>query len=257
MVPTTKTRPDSLVIVPTYNEARSLESLVYAVLDTDALSSFSMLVIDDNSPDGTGDLADFLATERPDRLAVLHRPRKLGLGSAYVEGFRHALNHEFSYIFEMDADFSHDPSQLPVLRSTLEISDVVLGSRYVPGGNASGSPAWRRALSRVGSRYAGSVLGLPFRDLTGGFKGFRARVLKSLDLAAIKSSGYAFQIEVTYRAYVDGFRILEVPISFGPRIAGRSKMYPNIILEALLVVWWLRFNSNQSIQNLRLQPPVD
>src|SRR5438270_250068 len=165
MCQTTNMSRDSLVIVPTYNEAETLECLVQSVLCQDSPTPFSMLVVDDNSPDGTGDLADFLAAEWQNRLAVLHRQSKLGLGSAYVEGFRYALEHGFSHVFEMDADFSHDPVALPALRSALENADLVLGSRYIRGGSAAGQPVWRRALSQLGSRYASIVLGLPFRDL--------------------------------------------------------------------------------------------
>ena len=248
---------DSLVIIPTYNEAMTLEFLVEAILNQATPAPLSVLVIDDNSPDGTGDLADFLAAEWPDRLSVLHRDRKLGLGSAYVDGFRFALEHGFNHVFEMDADFSHDPAMLPTMRSMLEWADVVLGSRYVHGGSAPGWSFWRRALSQLGSRYAGVILRLPFRDLTGGFKGFRAEALMALDLDSIQSNGYAFQIEVTYRTYVNGFRIIEQPITFGKRLAGRSKMRPSIIVEALLVVWRLRFTAGRSLQNSPSRRPAD
>jgi dolichol-phosphate mannosyltransferase len=234
------TMRDSLVIVPTYNELQTLEPLVEAVLRQNTPAPLNLLIVDDNSPDGTGELADHLVRRQPDRLSVLHRESKLGLGTAYVSGFRYALAHGYRHVFEMDADFSHDPAMLPVLRSTLTEADVVLGSRYVSGGAAPGWSVWRLALSQVGSAYARSVLGLPFRDLTGGFKGFRASVLAALDLSSIKSNGYAFQIEITYRSFLNGFRIVEAPIVFGPRLAGRSKMRKAIILEALLVVWRLR-----------------
>lgn len=240
---------DSLVIVPTYNEADNLERLVKAVL---ALRAFDVLIVDDNSPDGTGRLADALTLQHPNRVAVLHRPGKLGLGRAYIDGFRYALAHEYRRVFEMDADFSHDPSSLPTLRAALDNADVVLGSRYVPGGLTSHWPAWRRALSQGGSRYAGIVLGLPIRDLTGGFKGFRSRVLSSLDLDAIHSNGYAFQIEVTYRCHRLGFRMVEQPIVFADRRLGRSKMHARIIVEALLVVWRLRLESARGLHARRV-----
>jgi dolichol-phosphate mannosyltransferase len=235
---------DSLVIVPTYNEVANLERLVKAVL---ALRAFDVLIVDDNSPDGTGELGDVLALEHPNRVAVLHRPGKNGLGRAYVCGFRYALAHQYSRVFEMDADFSHDPASLLTLRSALDRADVVLGSRYVPGGVTSHWPAWRRALSQGGSRYAGIVLGLPIRDLTGGFKGFRSMVLSSIDLDAIQSNGYAFQIEVTYRCQRRGFQIVEEPIVFVDRRAGRSKMHARIVVEALLVVWRLRLESARGL----------
>jgi dolichol-phosphate mannosyltransferase len=234
---------DSLVIVPTYNEADNLERLLRAVIRQSPSRPFDVLVVDDNSPDGTGELAELLVAEWPERLAVLRRPGKLGLGSAYLDGFHHALANGYQHVFEMDADFSHDPAQLPVLRSALNHADVVLGSRYIRRGAARRWPFWRRVLSQGGSIYAGAVLGLPFQDLTSGFKAFRAAALAALDLDAIHSNGYAFQIEVTYQCFRRGFRILEHPIVFGPRSAGRSKMDARIVVEALLLVPRLRFAS--------------
>jgi dolichol-phosphate mannosyltransferase len=248
---------DSLVIVPTYNEAETLNRLVPAVLGQETSVRFNLLVVDDNSPDGTGDVAERLSSAWAGRLAVVHRESKLGLGSAYVVGFRHALELGYKHIFEMDADLSHDPAALPVLRSALDRTDIVLGSRYVEGGEAPGWSTWRHALSFFGSIYAGVVLGLPVHDLTSGFKGFRASVLQALDLDAIRCDGYAFQIEVTYQAYLRGFRVVEQPISFGPRLGGRSKMGLDIILEALWAVWWLRFNSRSSPQKSCRRRPVD
>jgi dolichol-phosphate mannosyltransferase len=199
------------------------------------------LVVDDNSPDGTGGLADLLAAAFPHRVAVLHRESKRGLGTAYRAGFSHALTRGYQHIFEMDADFSHDPRALPSLRDALEDADVVLGSRYVQGGQTRNWPIARRLLSQCGSLYAAVILGLPFHDLTGGFKGFSARVLQSLDLDAIRSNGYAFQIEMTYRAYQSGFRIVERPITFVDRRLGHSKMRTAIVGEAIRIVWSLRF----------------
>jgi len=229
---------DSLVIIPTYDEVGNLGPLVGQVL---ASGLFDVLVVDDQSPDGTGELADELATRYPERVMVLHRPRKQGLGSAYLRGFAYALRAGYDRIFQMDADFSHDPGRLAGLRDALDHADVVLGSRYVAGGATQRWPFWRRALSRGGSAYAALVLGLPLRDLTSGFKGFRRQVLASLDLDAIHSTGYSFQIEVTYRCHQHGFRIVEVPITFADRQVGQSKMSGHIVTEALLMVWLLRF----------------
>ena len=229
---------DSLVITPTYNESATLEHLVERVLSA---GPFDMLIVDDNSPDGTGDLAERLSEKHRGRVNVLHRLEKLGLGTAYVTGFRWALDHSYERIFEMDADFSHNPATLPVLRQRLDEADVVLGSRYVPGGRTQRWPLWRRVLSQGGSRYAAAVLGLSFRDLTGGFKGFRAIALASLDLDAVHSNGYAFQIEMTYLLHAGGWRIVEQPIVFQDRLIGQSKMHARIVLEALFVVWRLRF----------------
>lgn len=227
----------SLVIIPTYNERENLEELVEAVLGQEG---FDLLVVDDGSPDGTGELAEALARRWRSRLGVLHRGAKLGLGSAYIAGFKTALQSEHEYVFQMDADFSHDPRDLPRLRKALEHADLVLGSRNVPGGGTVHWPLWRRVLSRGGSLYAGLVLGVPVHDFTGGFKGFRRAVLETLDLEAIRSNGYSFQIEVTYRCHQRGFRIVEVPIVFVDRRNGSSKMSSRIVLEALLMVWRLR-----------------
>jgi dolichol-phosphate mannosyltransferase len=229
---------ENLVVIPTYNEAENLRRLVSMVL---AEGGFDVLIVDDNSPDGTGELADALVGHYPGRVAVVHRVGKLGLGTAYRTGFAYALSNGYQRVFEMDADFSHDPAALPELRAALDDADVVLGSRYVRGGATANWPIWRRLLSQSGSRYAALMLGLPFHDLTGGFKGFSARVLQTLDLDAIQSNGYAFQIEVTYRAYRSGFRVVELPITFADRRWGKSKMRPAIVFEALRVVWTLRF----------------
>jgi dolichol-phosphate mannosyltransferase len=229
---------DSLVIIPTYNELGNLGRLVPSILEQ---GPFDVLVIDDHSPDGTGELAEVLARRFSGRVWVMHRPDKLGLGTAYLRGFGYALAHGYARVFEMDADFSHDPVCLPELRSDLDHADVVLGSRYVSGGGTRHWPLWRRLISQGGSLYAALVLGLPFRDLTGGFKGFSRRALGSLDLESIHSSGYAFQIEVTHRLHRSGFRIVERPIVFADRRVGQSKMHWRIVAEALLMVWRLRF----------------
>jgi dolichol-phosphate mannosyltransferase len=229
---------DSLVVIPTYNEAENLTALVGQVLEQ---GGFDVLIVDDHSPDGTGELAELLIGQFSNRVAVLHRAGKLGLGTAYRAGFSYALTRGYQHIFEMDADFSHDPTALPVLRAALDDADLVLGSRYVRGGETRNWPMARRLLSQGGSLYAASILGLPFHDLTGGFKGFAARVLRGLDLEAMQSNGYAFQIEVTYRAYQSGFRIVERPITFVDRRLGHSKMRPAIVAEAIRIVWALRF----------------
>jgi dolichol-phosphate mannosyltransferase len=228
----------NLVVIPTYNEAENLEDLVKMVL---AQGPFDALIVDDHSPDGTGGIADALADRYPGRVAVMHRAGKQGLGTAYRAGFGYALMRGYEHVFEMDADFSHDPRTLPDLRAALADADMVLGSRYVPGGATRNWPFGRRFLSQGGSLYAALILGLPFHDLTGGFKGFSTRVLRMLDLDAIQSNGYAFQIEVTYRAYRSGFRIVERPITFVDRRLGKSKMRLAIVGEALRIVWALRF----------------
>jgi dolichol-phosphate mannosyltransferase len=222
------------VVMPTYNEALNLEPVVEATR-AELPAGSRILVVDDNSPDGTGDVADRLARESND-LDVLHRPVKEGLGPAYVAGFHHALNAGADLIVQMDADFSHDPTDVPRLLDAVAESDVVIGSRYVEGG---GVPDWgkrRRVMSRVGSAYAQVALGMPYRDLTGGFKVIRRDVLESIDLDGTASHGYAFQVELTYLASQAGFRIVEVPIQFRERRAGNSKMDARIVLEAAIGV---------------------
>jgi dolichol-phosphate mannosyltransferase len=231
-------RNNCLVIIPTYNEIGNLESLVRKVL---ALGTFDVLVVDDHSPDGTGKAADELARLFPGRVTALHRSGKQGLGSAYMLGFTYALRASYARIFQMDADFSHDPGCLPALRDSLNGADVVVGSRYAPGGSTQHWPLRRRVLSRAGSVYAALVLGLSLHDVTSGFKGFTRQVLESLDFAAIRSTGYSFQIEVTYRCFEQGFHIVEVPILFEDRRLGQSKMSGHIIMEAFVMVWRLRF----------------
>ncbi len=234
-------RRENLVIVPTYNEAINLRLLVPTILRQ---GPFDVLIVDDNSPDGTGEVAENLAKRLPARVSVLHRAGKLGLGTAYLAGFRYALAQGYQQIFTMDADFSHDPSHLPALRAALERADVALGSRYVPGGGTQRWPLWRRLLSRGGSAYARLVLGLPIRDLTGGFKGFHRQVLEVLlpQMETMRSRGYAFQIEMTYRCARLGYSIEEVPILFEDRLVGQSKLSRRIVAEALWVVWALRLS---------------
>ena len=227
------------LVLPTYNEAENLEPLVAAAL-ANLPASARILVVDDNSPDGTGQLADRLAAAEP-RIEVLHRTQKEGLGPAYIAGFRHALAAGAGRILEMDSDFSHDPADLPRLLAATEGADVAIGSRYVSGGGVENWSKLRQAISRGGSTYARAVLGLPIRDLTGGFKCFRREVLETIDLDAIASKGYAFQVEMTYRAIQLGFSVVEVPITFRERRAGASKMSRGIVLEAALGVPRMRW----------------
>ena len=226
------------VCLPTYTERENLEAMVRAlgeVLPADG----RVLVIDDNSPDGTGEIADRLAAELP-HVGVLHRERKEGLGPAYLAGFRRALADGAELILEMDCDFSHDPQAVPGLIEASAHADLVLGSRYVPGGSIPNWGALRRFISRGGCVYAQVLLGLRVRDLTGGFKCYRRAVLEGIDLDAIHSKGYAFQIETTYRALRKGFRVVEVPISFTEREVGGSKMSRSIVVEAMWKVPALR-----------------
>ena len=225
------------VVLPTYNERENLPEIVPAILS--AAPELDVLVVDDNSPDGTGLLADQLAVREP-RVRVLHRERKEGLGRAYLAGFQRALAGGYGRILEMDADFSHDPARLPALLAASREADLVLGSRYVPGGGTVNWGIGRRALSRGGSFYARTILGLGVRDLTGGFKCFRREVLERIDLSTVSSAGYAFQIELTWRALRAGFQVVEVPIVFADRRVGQSKMSRAIVLEALWKVWLIR-----------------
>jgi dolichol-phosphate mannosyltransferase len=231
---------NDLIIIPTYNEKENLGPLLEAIYEI--RPDIHVLVVDDNSPDGTGQLvAEWAeAPQYEGRLFLLRRAGKLGLGTAYIAGFRWALARSYRRILEMDADFSHNPRYLPDLLAATEEADLVLGSRYVPGGGVKNWGFWRRFLSRGGSLYARVLLGLPYQDLTGGFKCFRREVLETLDLGAVRSNGYSFQIELTYRAHCKGFKIKEVPIVFEDREVGKSKMSKHIFLEAVLMVWKLR-----------------
>jgi dolichol-phosphate mannosyltransferase len=231
--------PEAWVILPTYNEAGNLERIVGAVLEQ-LPDSGKVLVVDDNSPDGTGEIADQLATEN-DRIRVLHRERKEGLGPAYLAGFRVALDADAQRIIEMDADFSHDPSYLPGLIAATENADLAIGSRYVPGGGVTDWGPLRRLISQGGSVYARLALRVPVRDLTGGFKCFRPEVLEAIDLDSIEARGYAFQVETTYRALKMGFRVVELPIVFRDRREGSSKMSKSIVAEAIWRVPAMRF----------------
>lgn len=218
------------LLIPTYNEAANLEAIVAEALEY-LPPARKLLVVDDSSPDGTGQIADRLAQGRED-LAVLHRPAKRGLGPAYVAGFREALRGGAEMIAHMDADFSHDPADLPRLLEAAAGADLVLGSRYVEGGGVTDWGPGRRAISRLGSAYARVALGVPIRDLTGGFKVFRRRALEAIDLESLASIGYAFQVETTFRTIRAGFRVVEVPIIFRDRRVGQSKMTGSVVLEA-------------------------
>jgi dolichol-phosphate mannosyltransferase len=233
---------NTTIVLPTYNEYDNLRPALERIREVAAGHRLDLhtLIVDDNSPDGTGELADELAGEFP-QVEVLHRAAKQGLGKAYIAGFRHALAAGADLIFEMDADLSHDAAYLPdFLRRIEGGADVVLGSRYVRGGGVVNWGIGRKIISRGGCLYAQTILGLPYHDLTGGYKCFRRRVLEALDLDAIGTSGYGFQIEMTYRAHKAGFRIEESPIIFVDRQVGVSKMSRGIVLEAMLMVWRLR-----------------
>jgi dolichol-phosphate mannosyltransferase len=227
------------VILPTYNEAENLERIVGAVLEQ-LPASRRVLIVDDNSPDGTGEIADRLAAA-DDSVEVLHRRQKEGLGPAYLAGFRIALDEGAERVIEMDADFSHDPAFLPTLIEATENADLAIGSRYVPGGGITDWGPMRRFISRGGSAYARLALGLPVRDLTGGFKCFRRVVLERINLDTIEARGYAFQVETTFRAIKAGFRVVEVPIVFKDRADGTSKMSKSIVAEAMWRVPTMRF----------------
>ena len=230
------------LILPTYNEAENIEAVVRAALPQlgSAGVAHTILIVDDDSPDGTGRIADRLADQIPE-VRVLHRAHKQGLGRAYLDGFALALEHEADLVLEMDSDFSHDPADLPRLIAAAGAADLVLGSRYVPGGGVTNWGTVRRVLSWGGCAYARIVLGVPVRDLTGGFKCFQRHVLEALDLAQVHADGYGFQIELTYRAVRAGFSVTEVPILFRERRVGQSKMTARIALEAVWKVPFLRF----------------
>lgn len=230
--------PNATVCLPTYNERENLEPMVYALLERLGPDD-RVLVVDDASPDGTGDIADRLAADHS-RVAVLHRTKKEGLGPAYIAGFRRALADGAELILEMDCDFSHDPDDVPRLIAAAAEADLVLGSRYVRGGRVENWGLGRRFVSRAGSLYAQVLLWTPVRDLTGGFKCYRRRVLERIDLDAVTARGYAFQIETTYRALRAAFRVVEVPITFTDREVGTSKMSRAIVAEAVWRVPYLR-----------------
>ncbi len=230
----------ALVLVPTYNEKDNIEKIARQVLAVDP--RIEILIIDDNSPDGTGQIADRLVSE-DQRVKVLHRADKQGLGRAYIAGFHYGIEHKYDFIFEMDADFSHQPKYLADHLRNIETCDISLGSRYIKGGGVENWPKSRWAISYYANVYSRVVTGLPVRDATGGFKCFRRCVLESLDLDSIRSNGYSFQIEVSFRAWLHGFRIREIPITFVEREAGHSKFSKKIIYEAVFMVLYLGIQS--------------
>lgn len=230
-----------LVVTPTYNERDNLENFLSSVHG--AQPGVDMLVVDDNSPDGTGKLADDIAS-RDDRVHVMHRAGKLGLGSAYVEGFRWGLARDYDVIVEMDADLSHDPRYLAdMFKAFDDGADLVVGSRNIPGGGVEGWGLGRHFISKGGSLYSRTILGLRVKDLTSGYKAFRREVLETIELDTVRSNGYSFQIELTFRTIKRGFRVKEVPILFVDRQVGKSKMSRRIFVEAIGVVWKLRADS--------------
>ncbi len=230
-----------LIIIPTYNEHENLADISKAILD--AHPDFNLLIVDDNSPDGTGKLADQLAQKSKGRIKVLHRQGKLGLGSAYVKGFKYALEHNYDVVFEMDADFSHNPRYLVPMLKMISQADVVIGSRYIKGVNVVNWPMRRLLLSYFANLYTRIITGLPVKDATAGFVALKREVLEALNLDDIKSDGYSFQIELKFRAYKRGFTLKEVPIVFEERAKGESKMSKEIVREAIIMVWRLRIMS--------------
>jgi len=227
----------ALVIIPTYKERENLVPLLKQIFSQGL--PLEVLIVDDNSPDGTGAVADQIAAADP-RVHVMHRPGKMGLGSAYVAGFRYALERDYDAAFEMDADFSHNPESLPEFLRELESADLVVGSRYLHGVTVVNWPLKRLILSYGANVYSRVVTGVPLKDVTGGFKCFRRQVLEALDLSRVRSDGYGFQIEINYKAWRKGFRIKEIPIMFVDRRAGESKMNRKIVWEAAWMVWRLR-----------------
>jgi dolichol-phosphate mannosyltransferase len=234
--------PRKIVIIPTYNERQNVPALVPEVLAQDP--EIEILIVDDSSPDGTGAVVTEMRAREP-RLHLLTRPGREGLGPAYKDGFRWALAHDADLVVQMDADFSHDPAMLPRFFADIASYDLVLGSRYVQGITVVNWPIERLLLSYFGNAYTRRVLGMGVRDATGGFKCWRRSALETIDLGDVRSNGYAFQIEMTYRAWTRGLRIHEIPIIFADRTRGESKMTKRISLEALWIVWWLRLRRNE------------
>lgn len=230
----------SLVIIPTYNEMENIPRLIPAVLSQD--ESIDILIIDDNSPDGTANYVEQI-TQNNTRVHLIKRSGKLGLGTAYITGFKYALQNNYDYVFEMDADFSHDPNEIRNFLEAIKNNDLVLGSRYIHGVRVLNWPMRRLLLSFFASVYTRIITGMPVRDATGGFKCFRRKVLEAIDLDKIKSNGYSFQIEMTFKAYKKGFKFVEIPIVFVDRVKGKSKMSKKIVFEAVTMVWKLRLQN--------------
>src|SRR5215468_5122662 len=226
----------TLVVVPTYNERENLPPLAHRLLALP--TAVDMLVVDDNSPDGTGKIADALAAKNP-AIHVLHRERKEGLGRAYIAGFKWALEHGFDFVFELDGDFSHNPDDIPMFLEAARGADLVLGSRYLNGIRIINWPLSRLMLSKSAAKYVQMITGMPFTDPTGGYKCFRRRALEAIDLEQIRSNGYSFQIEMTHKLWRQGLAVVEVPIIFTDRFQGHSKMSGHIVREALVMVWRL------------------
>ncbi|MBE2281073.1 MAG: polyprenol monophosphomannose synthase [Ignavibacteriaceae bacterium] len=231
----------SLVIIPTYNELDNIKNLIPELFSLN-LPDLHILVVDDNSPDGTGDYIASIADSEP-RINVLKRPAKMGLGTAYVAGFKYAIENKFDFIFEMDADFSHDPKEIPNFIKKMNEADLVIGSRYITGVNVINWPMRRLLLSYFANIYTRVITGMPVKDATGGFKCFKREVLESINLDNIKSNGYAFQIEMNFKAFRKGYKIAEIPIIFIDRQSGKSKMSKKIVREAIYRVWALRIRS--------------
>jgi dolichol-phosphate mannosyltransferase len=228
------------LVIPTYNEADNLPRLFSVLFDL-GIPDLKVLVVDDNSPDGTGEKAEALAVDYDCRVSVLHRPGKLGLGTAYIQGFQRALHEGAGAVGQMDADFSHPPEKLEEMLAALDSCDIALGSRYVPGGKVDEQwPLWRKGLSAFGNLYARAILGVPVRDVTGGFRIWRREVLASLPLDQVRSNGYAFQVEMAYLACLSGYEFQEIPIYFADRRWGKSKMSFKIQVEAALRVWQMK-----------------
>ncbi len=235
----------TLIIIPTYNELDNLRTLLQEIFS--CVPNIDILIVDDNSPDGTGQLADEISGENP-HVHVLHRAGKLGLGTAYIAGFKYAIERNYDAAFEMDADFSHDPRYLPDFLKAIENADLVIGSRYMPGGNTPNWSLLRRFISGGGNLFARFMLGIPVHDCTAGFRCYRRKVLESIDLDTIQSQGYAFQVELAYRTTQQGFRVVETPIVFMDRRVGKSKMSSQIFIEGFLWVIRTRFSKRPSVQ---------
>jgi len=228
----------SVIIIPTYNEKENIVNLIGEILKLN--KGFQIIIVDDNSPDGTGEIADKLSFQHKE-VEVIHRKGKLGFGTACIQGFKHALSSGADYIFEIDADFSHDPKELPVFLESIQKYDLVIGSRYINGISVVNWELWRLLLSKAANQYVRLITGLPISDVTTGFRCFKRRVLEKIDLDKIRSMGYSFLIEITYRVYREGFRIKEIPIIFENRRKGQSKLSKKIAIEAFFIVWRLQF----------------